>query len=183
MKGKAGINFPAVFLRCACLLLTGLFAVYPCFAQTGKKIDVNHDGKPDFILHHPSTNTFEVDCSVGKQHFKKTIRFFEDYDQHLANMSYNTKNGLLWFSIRFAPKYLDQDTLWFRFDKNKKDWALQKVTSYRFNTMDPALISSTCTFVLKKKLWLLRDNYQLVQELMENRKNRISKKCIEKQEH
>lgn len=172
------------FLRVGIILLILLQYGYRCPAQNrALTMDINHDGKEDTVVHIAATNAFTIKYIAGAKRIEKQVLFFNGFGKGIANMSYGTNKGLLWFSIRFAPKYLDQDTLWFSYDKKKADWALLKMTTYQFNTIDPRLISQTCSFALKPKIWLLKDQYEYVQTLAEQKKNRLGEKCIQKQEH
>lgn len=171
------------FLPLYIALLAGLLHGPSCFAQDQTyTFDLNQDNKKDTIVHTAADNSFTIKYSTGSKRIEKKINFFYGYGEGTANMSLGIKNGCLWFSIRFAPKYIDQDTLWFRYDKQKNDWLLIKMASYTFNTMDPRLISKTCHFALIKKIWLLHDRYERVQSLAADKKNRVNTKCTEKDE-
>lgn len=152
------------------LLWVLLFFSNQMFCQKGSNnnfneihADINNDKIEDIIIHSKKENHYEFRYNNGKE---KKITFFEKYDSTMVDMDFEVLKTYLTFEMNYAPKYLDKNILNFTYDQLKDDWILISINSESFNSMDPDLIKTKCSFELKKKIFLSKNKVDdIIQEI------------------
>ena len=141
--------------------------------------DINNDKINDKVIHNKDSNIFIFKYKKAGKSLTKEISFFKNYGNGITEMDFSFKNNVLIFKMSYAPKFLDNDTLKFEYDKLKDDWILKSVMIHRFNPMDPDLVVSDCLLTMKNKITISNSVYDDIEENI-TKKSKVyilTKKC------
>jgi hypothetical protein len=126
--------------------------------------DINNDTINDTIIHNKDSNIFIFKYKKNEKSLIKEISFFKNYGNGITEMDFSVKNNILIFKMSYTPKFLDNDTLRFEYDKSKDDWVLKSILIHRFNPMDPDLVASDCLLTMKNKITVTNSVYDDIEE-------------------
>jgi hypothetical protein len=141
--------------------------------------DINNDKINDTIIHNKDSNIFIFKFKKNGKSLIREVSFFKNYGNGITKMDFLVKNNILIFNMSYAPKFLDNDTLKFEYDKLKDNWILKSVLIHRFSPIDPDLVTSDCLLTMKNKITITNSVYDDIEEnITKNSKAYIlTKKC------
>ena len=141
--------------------------------------DIDNDNRSDTIIHYPDSNIFVFKYGSLLKKKTRTIVFFKNYPDFSVHMDISVEKKMLRFDLRFAPRFLNKDSLWFKYDNQKDDWYLVKLKTYRHNPSDIRSITTNCYFLTPKPKISLRANYyDRAQEYLDSpSKHFLKRKC------
>lgn len=138
------------------------------------KVDLNLDKINDNVYKDSISNNFIFE--YGKLNHKKkndSIFFFSNYNKEAGSVNFKIIKNIITVKFTYAPKYLDHDLLTFTYDKQKKDWFLSNLLSYRTDALSERLMTEKCHYKVPKKLdfSLKKNRFDDIQEkIIDNRK-------------
>ena len=144
--------------------------------------DINNDKINDSIFHNKDLNIFIFKYKKNGKYLIREVSFFKNYGSGITEMECTVKNNILIFTMSYAPKFLDKDTLKFQYDKLKDDWVLNSLLIHRFSPIDPDLVTSDCLLKMKNKITITNSLYDDIEENLTKKSKAyiLTKKCTYK---
>lgn len=150
--------------------------------KTNTIADINNDKINDTIVHNKDSNIFIFKYKINGKSLIKEVSFFKNYGNGITKMDFSVKNNVLIFKMSYAPRFLDNDTLRFEYDKLKDNWILKSVLIHRFSPIDPDLVASDCLITMKNKITITNSIYDDIEENVTKTSKAyiLTKKCAYK---
>lgn len=141
--------------------------------------DVNNDKINDTVIQNKDSNIFIFKYKNNNKCLIREVNFFKNYGNNITEMELVVKNNILIFTMSYAPKFLDKDTLKFKYDNLKDDWVLISVLIHRFSPIDPDLVTSDCLLTMKNKITITNSIYDDIEENLTTKSKAyiLTKKC------
>jgi hypothetical protein len=127
-------------------------------------VDINNDKINDTVIHNKDSNIFIFKFKKNGKSLIREVSFFKNYGNGITKMDFSVKNNILIFKMSYAPRFLDNDTLRFEYDKLKDNWILKSVLIHRFSPIDPDLVASDCLITMKNKITITNSIYDDIEE-------------------